>query len=75
MSTTVESPYLTSDEAATYLRFKNMSWFRQAVKRYGIPCIRRGRRIFFTKQALDEFMAVASDATRPNRRRGERRKH
>lgn len=38
-----------------------------AVRKYGIPRIRRGRRLFFTKQALDEFMNVADEATNPTR--------
>jgi excisionase family DNA binding protein len=64
-TTPVESPYLTADEAAEYLRFPSVHWFRKAVRTYGIPYLRRGRRMFFTKQALDEFMAVADDATNP----------
>ena len=65
----IESPYLTAEEAATYLRFPTVHWFRVAVRRYGIPHLRRGRRMFFTTQSLDEYMAVASGATGPRRRR------
>lgn len=61
----VDSPYLTAAEAASYLRYPSVHWFRVSVKKYGIPAIRRGRRVFFTRQALDEFMAVASEATNP----------
>lgn len=69
-TTQIESPYLTADEAAAYLRFPSVQWFRIAVRRYGIPKIRRGRRLFFSKQALDEFMATTTDdATKPRRRR------
>lgn len=66
------SPYLTADEAAKYLRFPSTHWFRVSAKKYGIPTIRRGRRVFFTRQALDEFMSVASEATNPRagRKRG-----
>lgn len=72
MSTTqIDSPYLTAAEAAAYLRFPTVHWFRVACRRYGIPYLRRGRRMFFTKAALDEFMAVADDATHP---RGARRR-
>ena len=63
----IESPYLTADEAAQYLRFPSTHWFRVSAKKYGIPAIRRGRRLFYTKQMLDEFMAVANDATKPTR--------
>lgn len=72
-NTQVDSPYLTAPEAAEYLRFPTVHWFRVAVKKYGIPYLRRGRRMFFTKDALDEFMAVANDATNPrgtSRKRG-----
>jgi hypothetical protein len=70
-ATHINTPYLTADEAAVYLRFPSTRWFRVAVRKYGIPCIRRGRRMFFAIPALDEFMGVASDATNP--RRGGRR--
>lgn len=69
----IDSPYLTPDEAARYLRYPSAHWFRVCVKRFGIPHIRRGRRMFFTKQQLDEFMAVASEATQPPPRRGGRK--
>ena len=70
-TTHIDTPYLTADEAAQYLRFPTTRWFRVAVKKYGIPCLRRGRRMFFSKTQLDEFMAVADDATNPKRgRRG-----
>ena len=75
---TFESPYLTADEAAAYLRFPSTHWFRIAVRKYGIPKIRRGRRLFFSKHALDEFMAVADDAThptKPRRRKTDKRAH
>ena len=72
-SATIESPYLTATEAADYLRYSSPHAFRVDVKRKGIPCIRRGRRMFFTKSQLDSFMAVANEATHPTRtRRGGR---
>lgn len=71
-SPAIESPYLTANEAAAYLRYPNPHAFRVDVKRKGIPCIRRGRRMFFTRVQLDEFMTVATEATHP--RRGGRRK-
>lgn len=64
---TIDSPYLTAAEAAQYLRFPSTHWFRISAKKFGIPCIRRGRRVFYTKQLLDEFMSVASEATNPTR--------
>ncbi len=70
----IDSPYLTADEAAEYLRFPSTRWFRISVKRYGIPSIKRGRRLFFTKVQLDEFMSVATDATSEMRKMKRRRR-
>ena len=72
--TPVDSPYLTADEAAAYLRFPTTLWFRKAVKRYGIPCKRRGTRMFFTKADLDSFMSVADEATNGTRKRRTRKR-
>lgn len=69
----VETPYLTADEAAAYLRYPSTRWFRRSVKRYGIPCKRRGNRMFFTKADLDSFMSVADEATNGSGRRRKRR--
>jgi excisionase family DNA binding protein len=62
------SPYLTTDEAAAYLRYASVQAFRRIVRRRGIPHIRRGRRLIFTQAHLDEWMAVVTEATRPRRR-------
>jgi excisionase family DNA binding protein len=78
MSTTPtipESPYLTAEEAAEYLRFSSLPWFRRAVRIYGIPCLRRGRRLFFTQTDLDQFMAVVTDATSGQRKLRRKRAH
>lgn len=69
----IESPYLTAEEAAQYLRFPTTHWFRVAAKRYGIPTLRRGRRVFFKKSDLDAFMDVADEATNPRARRVSKR--
>lgn len=63
----VNSPYLNADEAAAYLRYPNTHAFRVDIPKKGIPCIRRGRRLFFTTKQLDDFMAVVSEATHPRR--------
>jgi excisionase family DNA binding protein len=68
------TPYLTAEEAADYLRFSSVAWFRRAVRKYGIPCLRRGRRMFFTQANLDQFMAVASEATGGGRKATRQRK-
>jgi hypothetical protein len=59
------SPYLTPAEAAVYLRYASAHALRQATKQYGIPHIRRGGRLFYLREQLDEFMAVATEATAP----------
>jgi hypothetical protein len=72
------SPYLTADEAAAYLRFPTTHALRVAVRKFGIPHIRRGRKLFFTEKELNEFMDVASEATnprRPSRRRRGKGQH
>jgi hypothetical protein len=58
------SPYLTPEEAATYLRYGSAHALRQATKKLGIPHIRRGYRIFYLRSELDRFMSVVSEATR-----------
>lgn len=72
----IESPYLTADEAAQYLRFPTTHWFRVSAKKFGVPVIRRGRRLFYTKRILDEFMATLEESSRPKastRKRGKNR--
>jgi len=61
--------YLTAEEAARYLKYPTVHAFRCAVKREGIPHIRRGRRLFFTHAQLDDFMAVLAAQSRPKRLR------
>lgn len=61
----LESPYLNATEAAAYLRFPSLHWFRISARKYGIPCIRRGRRMFWTKKILDDFMALLEKQSRP----------
>lgn len=73
ISTTVDSPYLTAEEAAVYMRYSSAGAFRRSVKHFGIPHTRRGRKMFFTKAALDEFMSISTEATKSARRRT--RKH
>ena len=65
----VDSPWMTVDETFPYMRFPSAHALRQAVKRYGIPHIRRGVRLFFVKSEIDQFMKIATDATKPTRRR------
>jgi len=70
----LESPYLTAEEAAKYMRYDSAHALRQATKKYGIPHIRRGYRYYYLQTQLDEFMAVATEATRGPRRQARRRR-
>lgn len=46
------SPYLTSEEAAAFLRYDTVSGFLQAVKHRGIPMLIRGKRRLFLRDDL-----------------------
>jgi excisionase family DNA binding protein len=50
----VGSPLLTREEAAEYLRQK-VSWVRDHAKE--IPHIKVGRRVFYTAELLDGYLA------------------
>lgn len=60
-----DSPYLTADAAAAYLHYPTTAAFLKAVKRLGIPVIKRGRHVLATRELLDSFMATR--ITRPGR--------
>lgn len=51
----IESPYLTTQQAAAYLgvTYKGFDHF---VRRHGVPCLRYGRHRRFTKQTLDRVL-------------------
>lgn len=55
------SPYIYSEEAAKYLRFGSPQLFREWVWKYGVPHVKRGRRMLFTKETLDKFMAEQAE--------------
>ncbi len=46
------SPYLTSEEAAEFLRYETPAGFLKAVRQRGIPMLIRGRRRLFLKDDL-----------------------
>lgn len=71
----LKTPYLIAEEAAAYLRYSSAGAFRRAVKKFGIPCLRRGRRMFFTQIDLDQFMSVATETTKGARRARRKRAH
>lgn len=52
----VESPYLTADEAWTYLRLPSIRALYVAVERHAIPVCRVGRKLLFDKADLDKWV-------------------
>lgn len=49
----MDSPYLTIQEAADYLRYRTVGGFMQAVRRLRIPHIIRGRERLFLRTDLE----------------------
>jgi len=54
------SPYLNTKEAAEFLRYKSVSGFKKAVRRYDIPRIERGREKLFLKADLISVWTLPS---------------
>lgn len=54
-----DSPYLTAQEAAQYLRFASVGALYQAVANggAGIPVCHRGRTLLFHREHLDRWLA------------------
>ena len=52
-----DSPYLTAEEAARYLRRHNVKAFYRSVVEERIPHRRDGRRFLFLKSELDQWLA------------------
>lgn len=46
------SPYLTSQEAADFLRYKTVNGFLQAVRKRAIPNLIRGKALLFLQDDL-----------------------
>jgi excisionase family DNA binding protein len=59
-----EPRYLTTAEAATYLRFASPKAFRQFLSRHEVPVLRRGRLLLFDRMDLDAWLRDPS-MTRP----------
>lgn len=51
-----ESPWLTLEEAARYLRFVSVKAFYTWSRRHGVPRGRRGRALLFEVRVLDAFV-------------------
>jgi excisionase family DNA binding protein len=54
---TVQTPWLTPEEAVAYLRLKSLRALYQAVRRGQVPCHRRANRtMLFHRAELDEAL-------------------
>ena len=50
------SPYLTTDEAARYLRFATAPLFYKWAIRHRVPVQRRGRTLLYDRRVLEAFL-------------------
>jgi hypothetical protein len=55
----LDSPYLTPEEAARYLRFQHTRAFNDWVSRNGVPRVKRGRTALFERKILEAFIRDA----------------
>lgn len=56
----IDSPYLTSKEAAIYLRFKSVRVLYKAIAHgLDVPVVRRGQTMLFHREQLDRWLAGA----------------
>lgn len=51
-----KSPYLTTDEAAEYLRQPTRDAFRKWAQRHGVTLLRRGRTLLVDRRELDRVL-------------------
>lgn len=69
----VESPYLTTAEAALYLRLKSVSAVHYHVKANRLPVLRCGESLRFDKRDLDAWMRQELHLL-PSQRTGNRKR-
>jgi hypothetical protein len=53
-----ESPYLLTDEASRFLRFKDARLFREWAKRNRVPVLHRGRTLLYRRSVLELFLQL-----------------
>jgi hypothetical protein len=53
-----DSPYLLSEEAAAFLRFKDARLFREWAKRNRVPVLHRGRTLLYRRSVLESFLQL-----------------
>ncbi len=51
-----DSPYLLTEEAATFLRFSTPHLFYKWARRNRVPVLRRGRTLLYRRSVLDAFL-------------------
>jgi excisionase family DNA binding protein len=57
----IDSPYLTTTEAAAYLRFRSARALYKAIAGgLDVPVVRRGRTLLFHRDQLDRWLAGES---------------
>jgi excisionase family DNA binding protein len=56
MATTLESPYLTAQEAIAYLKLESSNALYRLVKQHRLPFCRRGRLYLFDRRELDAWL-------------------
>jgi excisionase family DNA binding protein len=59
---TAPSPYLTANEAITYLRLGSRSALQRLIVEHRLPCCRRGRLYLFDTRELDAWLHGHSSA-------------
>ena len=57
---TIDTPYLDSKEAMTYLRLKYQQQLQHLMKEHGLPTLRCGGRLRFDKRELDAWLRGTS---------------
>jgi len=65
----IESPYLNSREAMTYLRLTSRSQLDNLIRQYAMPFLRRGGRLLFDKRDLDAWLRGTDALTLARRKR------
>lgn len=61
------SPYLTSQEAVTYLRLGSLSALYRLMREHRLPYGRIGKRLRFDRRELDAFVAGYESAVEQTR--------
>lgn len=69
MTTAVDSPWMTADECAVYLRYPSTPALYLAVRRHGIPHRWAGGRMLFSRQRVDAWVQTCPPKKAPKSRK------